>query len=106
MGIYVDDWSGETDRTRIRGSTDAGEPSPPEVGVEVLEVTLLMSIDRLVRVAVGLVYANSQQSAFVRHPTRPMGAARKRVHCRVPTSGKHGRLTFFRCILKRLQTLR
>ena len=86
MGIYVDDWSGETDITRIRGSTDAEEPSPPDAGVEAPEVTLLMSIDRSMQGKVDLVYAHSQQSDFVIHPTRPMGAARKGVRYRVPTS--------------------
>ncbi len=45
IGIYVEDWSGETESTRIRGSIDVAPPSAPWVEAVGAERVLLMSTE-------------------------------------------------------------
>ena len=109
IGMYVEDWSGETESTRTRGSTDAEDPSPPGALAAAFAVVLLMSARPSARSERGPRRDGSRRThntglSSSTPPTRLVLWA-EMIQCRIPGE-KGGALTLFHRALVRIQTLR
>ena len=71
IGMYVEDWSGETDSTRIRGSTEAAAPSPPGTVPAAFVVVLLMSASPQSRTPSGPHSQKKNARGMETHSTAP-----------------------------------